>query len=105
MKTLSYLLTAALCLGMTACMDKDYDIPDFSGGSPYGNNNIEATNVVTISQLKQMFGNYMGTDFRDATRRMPRWQQTVRYAATSLPTTFRETSITRWQYRTRQVPY
>ena len=65
MKTLSYLLTAALCLGMTACMDKDYDIPDFSGGSPYGNNNIEATNVVTISQLKQMFGNYMGTDFRD----------------------------------------
>ena len=65
MKTLSYLLTAALCLGMTACMDKDYDIPDFSGGSPYGNNNIEATNVVTIKQLKEKYKTPMTTDFRD----------------------------------------
>ncbi|MEE3384202.1 MAG: DUF5689 domain-containing protein [Prevotella sp.] len=65
MKTLSYLLTAALCLGMTACMDKDYDIPDFSGGSPYGNNSIEATNVVTIKQLKEKYKTPMTTDFRD----------------------------------------
>ena len=76
MKTLSYLLTAALCLGMTACMDKDYDEPDFSNGAPYGNNNIEATNVVTIKQLKEKY-----------------------------KTTFRETSIMRWLFRTRQVPY
>ena len=65
MKTLSYLLTAALCLGMTACMDKDYDEPDFSNGAPYGNNNIEATNVVTIKQLKEKYKTPMTTDFRD----------------------------------------
>lgn len=65
MKTLSYLLVAALCFGMTACMDKDYDEPDFSKGAPYGNNNIEATNVVTIQELKQMYSTVMTTDFRD----------------------------------------
>lgn len=65
MKTLSYLLVAALCFGMTACMDKDYDEPDFSKGAPYGNNNIEATNVVTIRQLKEMYSTVMTTDFRD----------------------------------------
>ena len=65
MKTLSYLLMAALCFGMTACMDKDYDEPDFSNGAPYGNNNIEATNVVTIKQLKEMYKTVMTTDFRD----------------------------------------
>ena len=65
MKTLSYLLTAALCLGMTACMDKDYDEPDFRNGAPYGNNNIEATNVVTIKQLKEKYKTPMTTDFRD----------------------------------------
>jgi hypothetical protein len=46
-------------------MDKDYDIPDFSGGSPYGNNSIEATNVVTIKQLKEKYKTPMTTDFRD----------------------------------------
>lgn len=65
MKTLSYLLVAALCFGMMACMDKDYDEPDFSKGAPYGNNNIEATNVVTIQELKQMYSTVMTTDFRD----------------------------------------
>lgn len=58
-------MTAALCLGMTACMDKDYDEPDFSNGAPYGNNNIEATNVVTIKQLKEKYKTPMTTDFRD----------------------------------------
>lgn len=58
-------MVAALCFGMTACMDKDYDEPDFSKGAPYGNNNIEATNVVTIQELKQMYSTVMTTDFRD----------------------------------------
>ena len=58
-------MVAALCFGMTACMDKDYDEPDFSKGAPYGNNNIEATNVVTIRQLKEMYSTVMTTDFRD----------------------------------------
>ena len=65
MKTLSYLLMAVLCFGMTACMDKDYDEPDFSKGAPYGNNNIEATNVLTIKELKEKYKTVMTTDFRD----------------------------------------
>lgn len=65
MKPLSYLLMATLCFGMTACMDKDYDIPDFSQGAPYGNNNIEATNVLTIKELKEKYKTPMTTDFRD----------------------------------------
>lgn len=58
-------MTAALCLSMTACMDKDYDEPDFKNGAPYGNNSIEATNLVTISQLKEMYKTVMTTDYRD----------------------------------------
>ena len=56
---------AVLCFGMTACMDKDYDEPDFSKGAPYGNNNIEATNVLTIKELKEKYKTVMTTDFRD----------------------------------------
>ncbi|RRD02727.1 DUF5689 domain-containing protein [Prevotella sp. OH937_COT-195] len=65
MKRISYLLIAVLCLGITACMDGDYNEPDFSNGAPYGNNSIKPTNLVTIQQLKEKYEKAIKTDFRD----------------------------------------
>lgn len=48
-------------LTFTACMDGDWDDPNH-GIPPYGNNAIEATNVVTIAQLKEMYPKYAATD-------------------------------------------
>lgn len=56
MKTTRYFLTALACLLLTACMDGDWDAPS-TDPSPYGNNSIEETNVVTIAQLKDKYKN------------------------------------------------
>ena len=59
---------AILCLALSACMggednaienlfSDDWDEPDLDE-SPYGNNDLEETNVVTIAELKDM---YFGT--------------------------------------------
>ncbi len=53
----------AVAVGMTAlltvtsCMDDDWDAPVFDE-APYGNNDIDSTNIVTIAQLKQMYPDY-----------------------------------------------
>lgn len=51
MKKLYYILLAALCTVMAACMDGDWDEPVFTQ-APYGNNAINEENIVTIAQLK-----------------------------------------------------
>ncbi len=51
MKKLHYILLAALCTVMAACMDGDWDEPVFTQ-APYGNNAINEENIVTIAQLK-----------------------------------------------------
>ena len=51
MKKLHYILLAALCTVMAACMDGDWDEPIFTQ-APYGNNAINEENIVTIAQLK-----------------------------------------------------
>ncbi len=57
-KNLFTILTLATSAVLaTSCMDKDWDAPVFEQ-SPYGNNNIKETNVITIAQLKQMYPNY-----------------------------------------------
>lgn len=48
---------ASLSLCATSCMDGDWDAPTFEQ-APYGNNEIKETNVVTISELKQMYPKY-----------------------------------------------
>lgn len=50
-----------LCVLCTACQDGDWDIPSFKNGYPYGNNKLEETNVVSITELKAMFANYLTT--------------------------------------------
>ncbi len=51
MKKRHYILLAALCTVMAACMDGDWDEPVFTQ-APYGNNAINEENIVTIAQLK-----------------------------------------------------
>ncbi len=58
MKTLKYirLAMAALVIGMaaTSCMDDDWDDPT-GDIPPYGNNNLEETNVISIADLKDSY--------------------------------------------------
>ena len=58
MKTLKYikLAMAALAVSMTvtSCMDDDWNDPT-GDTAPYGNNNLQETNVVTIAELKDMY--------------------------------------------------
>ena len=49
-------MSASLC---SSCMDGDWDEPKFDETNiPYGDNSIEATNVITIAQLKAMYPKY-----------------------------------------------
>lgn len=44
--------------GLTSCMDKDWDTPNFNDNPPYGNNTIEKyepSQVTTIAQLKSKY--------------------------------------------------
>lgn len=54
MKKAKYLLLALACMAFAGCMDGDWDEPA-STPSPYGNNSIEETNVITIAELKQRY--------------------------------------------------
>ncbi|MCF0199598.1 MAG: hypothetical protein HUK02_09795 [Bacteroidaceae bacterium] len=58
-KNIFMLLALGLAtLTFTACMDKDWETPDFTDNVPYGNNEIQATNVINIAQLKALYPNY-----------------------------------------------
>ncbi|MDO4160406.1 MAG: DUF5689 domain-containing protein [Prevotellaceae bacterium] len=41
-------------LGVMSCMDDDWSAPD-NETAPFGNNNLEETNVITIAELKSMY--------------------------------------------------
>lgn len=60
MKIKNILSILALSLSaslITSCMDKDWEAPAFEQ-APYGNNDIQETNPITIAQLKQMYPKY-----------------------------------------------
>ena len=54
MEKATYLLLSLLCLVFAGCMDGDWDEPSTTP-SPWGNNSIEETNVITIAQLKDRY--------------------------------------------------
>ena len=70
MKKLGYIRLAitALIIGaaVTSCMEEDWDDPT-GNVYPYGNNNLQETNVVTIAELKDMYS-YALTEQTDTAR-------------------------------------
>lgn len=70
MKKIKYIkfMMAALLLGLsvTSCMDDDWDDPT-GDVAPYGNNNLQETNVVTIADLKDKYASALKAQ-NDTTR-------------------------------------
>lgn len=71
MKTIKYLKLALLALvavfATTSCMDDDWKEPN-SQTSPYGNNSIQETNVVSIAKLKNTYGPKQKDEINDTVR-------------------------------------
>lgn len=71
MKTMKYLKLALLALvavfATTSCMDDDWKNPN-SETSPYGNNSIQETNVVSIAELKNTYGPKQKDEINDTVR-------------------------------------
>lgn len=71
MKTMKYLKLALLALvavfATTSCMDDDWKDPN-SETSPYGNNSIQETNVVSIAKLKNTYGKKQKDEINDIVR-------------------------------------
>lgn len=71
MKTMKYLKLALLALvavfATTSCMDDDWKDPN-SETSPYGNNSIQETNVVSIAELKNTYGPKQEDEINDTVR-------------------------------------
>ena len=65
MKTLEYikltLAAAFMGLTVTACMDDDWNDPT-GDIPPYGNNELQETNVVTIAELKDMYSHALQSE-------------------------------------------
>ena len=55
-----YLMMAAVCALFASCMNDGYTDPDENAPAPYGNNELTETNVITIAQLKNNFGQTIG---------------------------------------------
>ncbi len=70
MKKIKYIkfMMAALLLGLsvTSCMDDDWDDPT-GDVAPYGNNNLQETNVMTIADLKDKYASALKAQ-NDTTR-------------------------------------
>lgn len=66
MKYFNYLIIAVVCTFIASCMaDTDsFDKPKLDE-PPFGNNNIECTNLVTIKELKERYKVPMTTDYRN----------------------------------------
>lgn len=71
MKTMKYLKLALLALvavfATASCMDDDWKDPN-SETSPYGNNSIQETNVVSIAELKNTYGPKQKDEINDTVR-------------------------------------
>ena len=68
---MKYLKLALLALvavfATTSCMDDDWKDPN-SETSPYGNNSIQETNVVSIAELKNTYGKKQKDEINDTVR-------------------------------------
>lgn len=60
MKDIKYMLLALVCVLFSSCMGEDYAAPTVDV-SPYGNNEITDTNVLTIAQLKTKYSSVISS--------------------------------------------
>lgn len=61
MKDLKYIAMALVCALFVSCMADDYDAPKLDE-SPYGNNELTETNVLSIEQLKTKYSNVIANN-------------------------------------------
>ncbi len=62
MKKIHYILCALAAVLLSSCINGDWDDVDTSV-SPYGDNSLTETNVITISELKNMYKSYCTTSY------------------------------------------
>ena len=55
MRQFKYIIITLVCTLFASCMADSFDAPEDTGLSPYGNNALTETNVITIAQLKTQF--------------------------------------------------
>lgn len=72
MKSIKYLRLAfmalVLALCTVSCMDDDWKDPTGDNSSPYGNNQLQETNVVSIKDLKSAYGAKQKDQINDTVR-------------------------------------
>lgn len=71
MKSIKYLklvfMAIVLAVGVTSCMDDDWKDPT-GDNSPFGNSQLQETNVVSIKDLKETYGNLQNDKINDTVR-------------------------------------
>ena len=65
MKNLKYFIFAAICGLFAACQNGDWDEPNYTT-APYGNNDIQEKNVITIKQLIDKYPNVFASTDQNA---------------------------------------
>ena len=65
MKSIKYILIAAVCALFASCMDGDWDEPSLSTDL-YGNKNISEGNVITIAELIKKYPNVVASTDQNA---------------------------------------
>lgn len=55
MKKINIFVFALMSIVLASCMDGGYDTPDFKDKTPYGNNDLKETNLVSIADLKSLY--------------------------------------------------
>ncbi len=65
MKSIKYILMAAVCGISTACMNEGWGEPEFST-PPYGNNSITESNVISIAELINKYPNVFANPDQNA---------------------------------------
>ena len=69
MKRLTYIIMVMVGTLLTSCMGSDYAGPDFDRkGSPWGNNSLTESNVITVAQLKATYQSVIsGNSYKEIT--------------------------------------
>ena len=62
MKDLKYILFVLICTLFVACMGEDYADPQGNGMPPYGNNELQENNVVSIAALKTKYASTISSN-------------------------------------------